>query len=40
MTGAMNSLLCNGADRHEIRAKSANRCPVLNLNRRILTIFP
>jgi len=27
-------------DRYETRAKNVNRCPLLNLNRKILTIFP
>ena len=31
--------LCNGTDRHEIQAKNVNRCPRLNLNRRILKNF-
>jgi len=27
-------------DRYETRAKNVNRCPLLNLNREILKIFP
>ena len=27
-------------DRYETRAKNVNRCPLLNLNRKILKIFP
>jgi len=40
VTGTMNLFfLCNGTDRLEIRAENANRCPLLNLSRRILKIF-
>jgi len=34
------AFLCNGIDRHEIRAENVNRCALLNFNRRILKIFP
>jgi len=33
------AVLCNGTDQHEIWG-NVNRCPVLNLNRRILKIYP
>jgi len=33
------AFLCIRTDRHEFREK-VNRCPLLNLNRRILKIFP
>jgi len=32
--------LCNGTYRHEIQAKKVIRCALLNLNIRILKIFP
>ena len=34
------AFLCNGTDRHEIRTKNVNRCPLLNLSRRILKTCP
>jgi len=34
------AFLCNGTDRHKIRIKNVNRCPLLNFNGRIfLKIF-